>query len=320
MMASYGGFAQHIIMMMYVITLPGTGTAHKKGPFSVVHEGIEFCCVFTHTTKKQNHPLTMLNAPKPVKRSHSKQRHKVNNVPLPIRTPCESLAANVNVVTQPTQECRHDDDEIAASTLLALSSSPGRPPGSSPATPSHSMVDSIVARVNHQETSSLSTSIIEERVINHLYALGLRSKRVLPAIGNAPSLLFGSQVSPTMKRPPLDQEYLDPSHCLIFGEVEEVEVEVEEESDTVTIPVATVTSNFQRFNDNDRITSNNAVALRKLPPMYPAKRMIPNPLISVQSSSLPLKQDMTKMSCANLVKRIRNPLGVRSSTLLGTTL
>ena len=108
----------------------------------------------------------MSNAPKPVKRSHSKQYRKVNDAPLPIRTPCESLAANVNVVTQPTQECRHDDDEIAASTLLALSSSPGRPPGSSQATPFHSMVDSIIARANHQGTSSPSTSIIEERVIN----------------------------------------------------------------------------------------------------------------------------------------------------------
>ena len=244
------------------------------------------------------------------------QRCKVNDGPLPIRTPYESLAANVNVVTQPTQECRHDDDEIAASTLLVLSSSPGRPPGSSPATPFHSMVDSIVARANHQETSSTSTSIIEERVINSLYTLGLRSKRVLPAIGNAPSLLFGSQVSPVMKRPRLDRQYLDPCHRIIFGEVEEVEVEVQ--SNTVTIPVATVTSNFERFNDNDRITSKNPdriiMALRKLPiPVYPAKRLVPNPLISVQSSSLPLKQDMTKQSCASLVKRIRNPLGVRSS-------
>ena len=59
------------------------------------------------------------------------------------------------------------------------------------------MVDSIVARANHQETSAPSTSIIEERVINNLYALGLRSKHVLPALGNAPSLLFGSQVSHT---------------------------------------------------------------------------------------------------------------------------
>ena len=73
------------------------------------------------------------------------QRCKVNDGPLPIRTPYESLAANVNVVTQPTQECRHDDDEIAAITLLALSSSPGRPPGSLPVSPFHSMVDSIVA-------------------------------------------------------------------------------------------------------------------------------------------------------------------------------
>ena len=56
----------------------------------------------------------MSNAPKPVKQSHSKQRRKVNDGPLPIRAPCESLAANANVVTQPTQECRHDDDEIAA--------------------------------------------------------------------------------------------------------------------------------------------------------------------------------------------------------------
>ena len=109
-----------------------------------------------------------------------------------------------------------------------------------------------------------------------------------------------------------------PSRRLLFGEVEGVEGEVEEESDTVTIPVPTVTSNFQWFNDNDPITSKNpdciVMALRKLPiPVYPAKRMVPNPLISVQSSSLPLKQDMTKNSCANLVNRIRNSLGVRSS-------
>ena len=179
----------------------------------------------------------MSNAPKPVKRSRSKQCHKVNDGPFPICTPCDSLAANV-----------------------------------------------IVARANHQETTSPSTSIIEEdRVTNNLYALELRSKRVLPAIGNAPSLLFGSQVSPAMKRPRLDRQYLDPSRHLIFGEVEEVEGEVvEEESDTVTITVPTVTSNFQRFNDNDRITSKNPdciiMALRKLPiPVYPAKRMVPNP-------------------------------------------
>ena len=77
-------------------------------------------------------------------------------------------------------------------------------------------------------------------------------------------------------------------------------------------------SNFQWFNDKNGITSNNPdciiVALYKLPiPVYPAKQMVSNPLISVQSSSLPLKQDMTKTSCTNLVKRIRNPLGVRSS-------
>jgi hypothetical protein len=85
--------------------------------------------------------------------------------------------------------------------------------------------------------------ITEERVINNLYALGLRSKRVLPA---APSLLFGSQVSPDMKRPRLDRQYLNPSRRLIFSEVEEEE----EESDTVTVPIATVTSNFQWFNNN----------------------------------------------------------------------
>ena len=61
----------------------------------------------------------MWNAPKPVKRSHSKQCCKVDDDPLPIFTPCESLTANVNVVTQLTQECRHDDDdEIAASIPL----------------------------------------------------------------------------------------------------------------------------------------------------------------------------------------------------------
>ena len=167
-------------------------------------KGSSFVAFLTHTTTSKNHPLTMSNSPKPVKRSHSKQRRKVNDDPLTILTPCESLAANVNVVTQPTQECRHDDDEIAASTLLALSSSPGRPPGSSPATPFHSMVDSIVARANHQGTSSPSTSIIEERSISSLYTLGLRSKRVLSAIGNAPSLLLSSQVSPAMKRLCLD--------------------------------------------------------------------------------------------------------------------
>ena len=73
-----------------------------------------------------------------------------------------------------------------------------------------------------------------------------------------------------------------PSRRLLFGEVEGVEGEVEEESDTVTIPVPTVTSNFQWFNDNDPITSKNpdciVMALRKLPiPVYPAKRMVPNP-------------------------------------------
>ena len=249
------------------------------------------------------------------------QRCKVNDGPLPIRTPYESLAANVNVVTQPTQECRHDDDEIAASTLLALSSSPGCPPGSSSATPFHSMVDSIVARANHQETSSTSTSIIEERVINSLYTLGLRSKRVLPAIGNAPSLLFGSQVSPVMKQLRLDRQYLDPSRRLIFGEVEEVE----EESDKITIPVATVTSNFQRFNDNDCITGKNpdriVVALRKLPiPVYPAKRMVPNPLISVQSSSLPLKQDVVSSPVPILSSASAIPLEFDPQHPLGTTL
>jgi hypothetical protein len=93
-------------------------------------------------------------------------------------------------------------------------------------------------------------------------------------------------------------------------------------ADTDTIPkgvsIATGTANLQRFNDNDRITSNNpdriVVALRKLPvPWYLAKRPIPNPLICVQPSSLPLKQDMTKQSCANLVKRIRNPLAVQTA-------
>jgi hypothetical protein len=78
------------------------------------------------------------------------------------------------------------------------------------------------------------------------------------------------------------------------------------------------TANFHKFNDNDCITSKNpdcvVVALRKLPiPVYPAKRPVANPLICVQPSSLPLKQDFTRQSCANLVKRIRNPLGVRST-------
>jgi hypothetical protein len=84
-----------------------------------------------------------------------------------------------------------------------------------------------------------------------------------------------------------------------------------------TASIATSTANLFKFNDNDHITSKNpdriVVALRKLPvPVYQTKRSIPNPLICVQSSSLPLKQDLTKQSCANLVKRIRNPLGVRS--------
>ena len=119
---------------------------HKKGIFSswARRQGSSFVA-FLHTQQKsKSHPLTMPNAPKAVKRSHSKQRRKVNDGPLPIRTPCESLAANVNVVTQPTQECHHDDDEIAASTLLALSSSPGRPPGSSSATPFQWMVPTLL--------------------------------------------------------------------------------------------------------------------------------------------------------------------------------
>jgi hypothetical protein len=74
----------------------------------------------------------MSNVPKTVKRSHSEQRRKVSDGPLPILTPCKSPAVNldlnldrqssvnVNVVTQPSQEC-HDDDQIVASTLLALS-------------------------------------------------------------------------------------------------------------------------------------------------------------------------------------------------------
>ena len=84
-----------------------------------------------------------------------------------------------------------------------------------------------------------------------------------------------------------------------------------------TASIATGTANLFKFNDNDCITSKNpdriVVALRKLPvPVYQTKRSIPNPLICVQSSSLLLKQDLTKQSCANLVKRIRNPLGVCS--------
>jgi hypothetical protein len=182
----------------------------------------------------------MSNAPKPPKRSHSKQRRKVGTRPLYSGTPCATptsnldrqSSVNVNVVTQPSQEC-HDDDQIVASTLLALSSSPGRPPGASSATPFHSIVDSIVGRANQEEPALSSSGIDDSVIINHLYALGLRNKRILPAVGNAPSLLFGSQVSPAVKRPRLDHPSLDPSRRLMFSTIEEEAFHSSADTDTI---------------------------------------------------------------------------------------
>jgi hypothetical protein len=88
----------------------------------------------------------------------------------------------------------HDDDDFSTSTLLALSSSPGLHLFASLATPFHSIVDSIVGRTN-QEASAPFTLDSDNRVITNQYSLGLRNKRVLPAVGNAPSLVFGSQVN-----------------------------------------------------------------------------------------------------------------------------
>jgi hypothetical protein len=207
---------------------------------------------------------------------------------------------NVNVVSQPSQESYATLDD-AAITLLPLSTSPGRPPDSSIATPFHSLVDSIVGRSNEVARASSPAGSDEIDSITDQYSLGLRNKRAVAATGNAPNLLFGSQVSPPLKRQCFERESVDPSRRLTF--------------------VATGTANFVKFNDNDCITSKNAdrvvIALQKLPiPVFHnSKRSIANPLICVNPASLPLKQDITKQSCANLVKRIRNPLGVRSASV-----
>lgn len=237
---------------------------------------------------------------------------------------CESPAANlprqsslnVNVVSQPSQESYATLDD-AAITLLPLSTSPGRPPDSSIATPFHSLVDSIVGRSNEVARASSPAGSDEIDSITDQYSLGLRNKRAVAATGNAPNLLFGSQVSPPLKRQCFERESVDPSRRLTFAATPAV---LESASDTrKATSVATGTANFVKFNDNDRITSKNAdrvvVALRKLPiPVFHnSKRSIANPLICVNPASLPLKQDITKQSCANLVKRIRNPLGVRSA-------
>jgi hypothetical protein len=140
-------------------------------------------------------------------------------------------------------------------------------------------------------------------------------ERILPATGNAPSLLFGSQVSPPIKRQHLESQPLNLSRRLIFSGAEG---EISDPPSTGTTgatgttsrnaaSIVTGTAHLFKFNDNNHITSKNpdrvVVALRKLPvPVYQAKRSIPNPLICVQSSSLPLKQDLTEQSRANLVK------------------
>ena len=119
--------------------------------------------------------------PKLPKRSHSKQQRKVGTCPLPSRPHCETSAPNMdrqssfeaNVVMQLTQESP-DDHEAAASSLLALSSPPCRPYGSSMDTPFHYIVDSIVSRTS-VEASAPSAMIIDETVISNLYSLGAHS-------------------------------------------------------------------------------------------------------------------------------------------------
>ena len=87
-------------------------------------------------------------------------------------------------------------------------------------TPFHYIVNSIVGRTS-VETSAPSAMIIDETVVSNLYSLGLRHKRILPATGNAPSLLFGSQVSPPIKRQHLESQPLNLSRRLIFSGAEE---------------------------------------------------------------------------------------------------
>jgi hypothetical protein len=207
---------------------------------------------------------------------------------------------------------------LLATTLLPLSTLPGRPPDSSIATPFHSLVDSIVGQSNEVARASSPAGSDERDCITDQYSLGLRNKHAVATTGNAPNLLFGSQVSPLLKCQRFERKSLDPSRRLTFAATPAI---LETASDTKAKSIATGTANFVNFNNNDRITSKNAdrvvVALRKLPiPVFPnSKRSIANSLICVTPASLPLKQDITKQSCANLMKRIRNPLGVRSASV-----
>jgi hypothetical protein len=173
----------------------------------------------------------MLNAPKPPRRSHSKQRCKVGSHPLPTTTtthvmPAENIASQSlvepNIVTQLTQECP-DDDSTAASTLLALSLSPSRPSGALPATPFHAMVDSIVGQgsIEDEVSAPASSSVIDD---SSVAKSSLRNKRMFQAVANMPSPMFGSQVSPAAKRPCLEQQQpLDPLRQLSFADMDDGE-------------------------------------------------------------------------------------------------
>jgi hypothetical protein len=79
------------------------------------------------------------------------------------------------------------------------------------------MVDSIIGRGIQEDASAQSTSVSHDSAIGHLHSLGLRNKRILPAAGNAPRFMFGSQVSSPMKRQRLDPQPLDPSRRLSFA-------------------------------------------------------------------------------------------------------
>jgi hypothetical protein len=222
----------------------------------------------------------MSNAPKPPRQSHSKQRRKVGSHPLPTTTthvmPAENIAAQSlvepNIVTQLTQECP-DDDATAASTLLALSSSPIRPSGALPATLFNAMVDSIVGQGSIEDKASApASSLVIDDSVTKLYSLGLHNKRMFLAVANMPSHMFGAQVSRAAKCQCLEQQQpLDPLRRLSFADMDGSEFK-SSGTGGVDMPRATNvvagTANFQRFNDNNCITSKNpdcaVVALRKL--------------------------------------------------------
>lgn len=270
----------------------------------------------------------MATDPNPVKRSHKKNRRKVADLPHPTDATCETPAVDValepmfgaNIVTQPTQ-APADNATVAATSLLALSSTPGRP-----------LPHTLDTQFN-SGIASVAEAARASPLVNRLYPLGLQTTHPVAPIGNTPRVFFGSQVSPPAKRPRLSSPPIEDPSCHLLSAaaavVDPPMIATTNATPTVdfgTLPkhrAASITvgsANLLNFNKSDRVTTLNRdhvmVLLRKLSvPVYNpnAKRRVPNPLISVQSSSLPLKQDTTTNSCANLVKRIRNPLNVRAT-------